>query len=145
MSEPLPYVDTDVLIRLITGDDRQKQADSKALFEQVEAGLLQVAAPDTVIADAVFVLASPRLYRLPRTEIRDQLRTLVNLPAFRIENRRAVLEALDLYASTNLDFGDAMIVTSMAQDGAKILYSYDTDFDRIPAVDRRIPAEFLSS
>ena len=52
-----PFVDTDVLIRLLTGDDLDKQARAATLFEQVEAGTLSVAAPDTVIADAVYVLA----------------------------------------------------------------------------------------
>lgn len=59
-----PYIDTDVIIRLLTGDDPQKQTAAKALFEQVERGTLTIAAPDTVIADAVFVLSSPRLYHL---------------------------------------------------------------------------------
>lgn len=61
----IPFVDTDVIIRLLTGDDPVKQAQAASLFEQVEQGKLSLAAPDTVIADAVFVLASPRLYHVP--------------------------------------------------------------------------------
>lgn len=53
----LPFVDTDVLIRLLTGDDPAKQAQAADLFEQVERGELQLAAPNTVIADAVYVLS----------------------------------------------------------------------------------------
>lgn len=52
------YVDTDVLIRLLTGDDLAKQAAAAALFERVERGELTLAAPDTVIGDAVYVLRS---------------------------------------------------------------------------------------
>ena len=47
-----PFIDTDVIIRFLTGDDPDKQAAATALFEQVEQGLLTVQAPDTVIADA---------------------------------------------------------------------------------------------
>lgn len=133
------FVDTDVLIRLLTGDDPKKQADAAALFEAVEAGKLTIAAPDTVIADAVYVLSSPRLYHLPRSEVQALLTPLVRLPKFKIRNRRSVLRALDLYASTNLDFGDAFIVTSMQQIGSKVLYSYDTDFDRLGSITRRPP------
>ncbi len=61
----VPYVDTDVIIRLGTGDDPAKQAAARALFRAVEEGRLTVAAPYTVIADAVFVLSSPRTYGLP--------------------------------------------------------------------------------
>lgn len=134
-----PFVDTDVLIRLLTGDDPQKQAAAAALFEQVEAGILRLAAPDTVVADAVYVLASPRLYHLPRAEIRDVLTPLVRLPGFRIRHRHALLRALDLYASTSLDFGDALIVASMWAQGSSVLYSYDAHFDRLPNVTRRVP------
>ena len=136
-----PFLDTDVLIRFLTGDDLQKQAEASALFEHVEAGALKVASPETVIADAVYVLASPRLYNLPRPRVRDLLTPLVRLPGFRVRNRRAVLAALDLFASQNVDFGDAMIVASMRQAGSRVLYSYDTDFDRVPDITRRTPGQ----
>ncbi|CAA9582462.1 MAG: hypothetical protein AVDCRST_MAG88-3514 [uncultured Thermomicrobiales bacterium] len=135
----VPFVDTDVLIRLLSGDDPQKQAAAAALFVEVEQGRLTVAAPETVIADAVYVLASPRLYHLPRAQVAALLTPLVRLTNFRVRNRRAVLRALDLYGSTSLDFGDALIVASMEQQHSRILYSYDADFDRIPSVQRQEP------
>lgn len=135
-----PFVDTDVLIRLLTGDDLDKQARAAALFEQVEAGTLSLAAPDTVIADAVYVLASPRLYHVPRAQIRDLLSALLRYPHFKLDNRRAVLRALELYATyAFLDFGDALIAASMEHAGSRRVYSFDTDFDRIPAIERIEP------
>jgi predicted nucleic acid-binding protein len=135
-----PFIDTDVIVRLLTGDDPEKQAASAALFEQVQAGTLQVAAPDTVIADAVYVLSSPRLYNLPRSEVRELLTPLVRLKGFKVKNRRVVLKALDLYGSMNIDFGDAFIAASMEQAGSKIVYSYDTDFDGIAGIERIEPS-----
>src|SRR6266702_6617299 len=105
-----PFIDTDVIIRFLTGDDLEKQAAATDLFEQVEQGLLTVLAPDTVIADAVFVLSSPRLYHITRSEVRELLAPLVHLSHFRVQNRSSVLRALDLYASTKLDFGDKLII-----------------------------------
>lgn len=134
-----PFVDTDVIIRLLSGDDLKKQAEASALFQAVEAGKLQVTAPVTVIADAVYVLSSPRLYRKGRTEVRDLLATLVRLTGFKIHHRHTVLNALDIYASSNLDFGDALIVASMEESDSQILYSYDADFDRFAAITRRVP------
>ncbi len=134
------FVDTDILIRLLTGDDPIKQESAAALFEQVESGALRLAAPDTVIADSVFVLSSPRLYHLPRPRVRELLAPLVRLPGFEIDNRRVVLAALDLFAGANIDFGDAMIVAAMRDAGVEALYSYDADFDRIPGIRRREPS-----
>jgi predicted nucleic acid-binding protein len=136
-----PFVDTDVIIRLLTGDDPDKEAEAAALFQAVEAGQVSLLAPDTVIADAVYVLSSPRLYNLPRRQIQALLMPLLRLPGFEVRNRRSVIRALELYASTRLDFGDALIVASMEQRGSRVLYSYDTHFDHIPGVDRRSPKE----
>lgn len=134
-----PFIDTDVIIRFLTGDDPKKQTAAAALFEQVEQGLLTIHAPDTVIADAVYVLSSPRLYHIARSDIQEMLASLVRLPQFHIQNRESVLRALDLYAATKLDFGDTLIIASMEQQGSHLLYSYDTDFDRISGITRQEP------
>ena len=134
-----PFIDTDVIIRFLTGDDSRKQAAASALFEQVEQGLLTISAPDTVIADAVYVLSSPRLYHLARHEVQELLSALVHLSHFQIQNRLAVLRALELYDSTNLDFGDTLILASMELQHSHILYSYDADFDRFDGISRQEP------
>lgn len=134
-----PFVDTDVLIRLLTGDDPKKQAHARTLFKQVESGEMILRASETVIADAVFVLSSPKLYNLPRTEVRDLLAPILRLPNFKVLRRQSVIRALDIYAATNLDFGDAFIVASMQANGSTLLYSYDGDFDHIPNLTRVEP------
>ena len=136
---PLPYADTDIIIRLLTGDDPAKQAAAADLFKRVERGELTVTAPTTVIADAVFVLSSRRLYALPRDQVAALLLPLVRLPHFRLRNRRAILAALALYGSSNLDFGDCLIIASMRQDRSQTLYSYDADFDSVAGVQRQEP------
>ncbi len=134
-----PFIDTNVFIRLLTGDDPAKQEAARRLFEQVEAGILTVRAPDTVIADVVFVLSSRRLYHLSRIAIRDGLVPLLRLPNLRLPNRRILVRALDLYAKTKLDFGDVMLLAAMERAGAVALYSWDEDFDAIPAITRLEP------
>ena len=137
MSEP--FIDTDVIIRLLTNDDPGKQKRAAKLFEQVETRKLTFFAPDTVIADAVYVLSSKQLYKKSREEVWELLVPLVRLPKFKVKNRRIVLLALAFYATTKLDFGDAMIVAAMEQVDSKVVYSYDTDFDKITRISRRTP------
>jgi predicted nucleic acid-binding protein len=79
------------------------------------------------------------LYHLPRSQVRDLLAPLVHLPGFLIHNKRAVLRALDLYASMNIDFGDALIVAAMEQAKSPVVYSYDAHFDRIAGITRAEP------
>lgn len=134
------FVDVNVLIRLLTGDDPTKQQASLQLFEQVETGSLTLYTPDTTIADAVFVLTSPRNYNLSRAHAAAMLTRLVRLRNFTVQNRGAVLRALDLFStSKDLDFGDAMIAALMERRGVSTVYSYDADFDRLPQIQRKEP------
>ena len=138
-------IDTDVIIHLLTSDDLKKQKASASLFEKVEKGKLVLSAPTTVIADCVYVLSSPRLYSLPKSKIRDLLTTLIHIPNFKVENKQNVLKALDLYASMNLDFGDAYLIASALRSKDKIICSYDHDFDRMTGIKRvllRQPGRF---
>lgn len=133
------FVDTNVFIRLITGDDPVKQAAARALFRRVEAGELTLRAPETVIADAVFVLCVSKQYRLSRQLIHSELTALISLPAFKLPNRRILMRALDIFAETRLDFGDSIIIANMERRGERDLYSYDGDFDRRIGINRLEP------
>ena len=134
-----PFVDADIIVRLLTGDDLRKQEQSAALFERVERGDIRLRTPITTIADVVYVLSSPRLYAMSHGQVADMLKTLIRLPGFVVENRAAVLGALDLFASTRLDFGDALIAASMALTGESMVYSYDHHFDKLASVTRVEP------
>ena len=133
------FVDTDVLVRLIAGDDPSKRRAAEVLFMSVEDGQVTLACPVTVIADAVYVLTSPRFYAMDRGHVAAALTLLVDLPHFRVDRRRLVLQALELFAATRLDFGDAMLVASMEEAGVTTLYSYDRDYDRLPQIHRQEP------
>ena len=139
-----PFIDTDVIIRFLTGDDMSKQAEAAALFEAIKAGDLVVHAPVTVIADAVYVLSSRRLYGVPRDAVGRLLTPIVRLPGLRIRNRRAILRALSLYAATTLDFSDALIVAEMERLHARVVCSYDEHFDQIHTLRRLAPAQVLA-
>ena len=134
------WLDTDVIIRFLTGDDTEKQRRAQALFEQVEDGRLTVRVPQTVIADAVYVLHSKQLYNRTKREVAELLLPLVQLPHLRIYQRGVVVRALQLYgALARLDFTDALLVALMEGPGPSVAYSWDTDYDGIAAVTRREP------
>lgn len=133
------FVDTDILIRYLTGDDAKKQAAAAALFDQVSNGELVLMAPDTVISDAVFVLSSSKLYNLPRTQVRDLLVALLRNPNFKVQNHSLLVKSLVLYADCNVDFGDVVLIVSMQHSKSTIQYSFDHDFDQFNRIERREP------
>ncbi len=133
------FLDTNIIIRFLTGDDPEKQEAAAALFDRIASNELTVSAPDTIIAECVHVLSSKRLYNKSREEIRLALSPLVALDSFKIANRRPLLRALDLYVAYPIDFDDAFLKAMMEVENAHALYSYDTDFDRFPDVTRKEP------
>lgn len=133
------FIDTDIIIRLLTGDDPKKKQQAIKLFKKVAAETLELHAGETVIADAVYVLSSKKLYSLSRENIRDLLSALLQYSNFKLDNKNTIIDALDIYASTNLDFGDALLVVLTQQSKEKIIYSYDHDFDKFPKIIRQEP------
>jgi predicted nucleic acid-binding protein len=138
-SHALPFLEANILIRLLTGDDPQKQARARALFKQIEAGSLTVAVPATVIFECIFVLTSPRLYHLAKHEAVGLLLPIIRLPHLKLENRQTVLRAGDIYVMSSLSFGDAYIAATMEQAQSTTLYSYDRGFDQLKGFIRKEP------
>lgn len=101
---------------------------------------MRLRAPATVVADAVFVLSSPRTYGFDRARVRAALAPLLAMPGFEVADRALLRRALGVYvAHPQLDFGDAAIVAAMQLDGAADLFACDRDFDRVPGIARVEP------
>ena len=136
---PDPYLDTNIIVRLLTGDDLAKQAASAKLFKEVAQGKVMISSTDAIIAETVFVLSSPNLYHLPKGKIRDLLITLLAYPNFKVKNKQVVIQALHYYADKNLDFGDAVLVVLTQKSKEKTIYSYDHDFNKFSDIIRKEP------
>ncbi|MDQ3044412.1 MAG: hypothetical protein M3R06_04565 [Chloroflexota bacterium] len=96
-------------------------------------------APEIVIANAVFVLSSKRLYALEREHVAELLSPLVRLPGFHVRNRGAVLRAFAIFATNRVDCGDVMIVANVERTGIGEMVSYNRDSDRFPDINRSEP------
>lgn len=136
---PVAYLDTNVFIRHITQDNPPMAQQARVLFEQLEAGQVTATTCEGVIVEAVQVLSSRVLYNLPRAQLRQHLSNLLSARGLRIPRIRVYMQALDLYATTNLDFVDALIVAHMQRDRINVVVSFDQDFDRVPQITRREP------
>jgi predicted nucleic acid-binding protein len=97
-------VDTNIIVRLLTGDDPAQLERARRLFEAETVFL-----PKTVILEAEWVLRS--LYGLAPKEIAGALSAMVALPQIRCEDVATVIEALECLLQ-GLDFADALHVAS---------------------------------
>lgn len=133
------FLDTKVFVRYFARDELDHAARADILFAQVQAGDRVVTTCEAVIAEVVHVLSSPHLYHRSRAEIRGYLLQVLTLRGMELPNKRAYLRALELYASQNIDFVDALLVAHMERTGTSTVVSFDRDFDRIEGVIRVEP------
>jgi predicted nucleic acid-binding protein len=131
----MQFVDTNIFIRFLTGDDPEKAQQCKLLFERANRGEVDLTTSESVIAEIVFILSSKRLYNQSRSDIRSRLYPLISIQGLKIAHRRVYLRALDIYEKNNLDFEDALTVARMEQQDLTQIYSYDRDFDTVDGIE----------
>jgi|SRR5664279_1312608 predicted nucleic-acid-binding protein len=111
-------VDTDVLVRLLTGDDPEQEAAARSLFASEPIWI-----PKTVLLETGWVLRS--LYGFEESAIRDAFTKLLGLKNVRIEDEPAVAAALALTAH-GIELADAMHLSSRPPGAAFV--SFDKSF-----------------
>jgi predicted nucleic acid-binding protein len=135
----MEFLDTNIILRYVTKDDPDQSARSLAFLQELEAGRRTVATCEGVVVEVVQVLESKRLYNFPRAAIHAALTDVIRMRGIRLPHKRTYLRALDLYASTKLDFVDALAVAHMERATITTIVSFDRDFDDITGITRREP------
>ena len=133
------YVDTNVILRFLTGDPPDLAAQARVLFDAVERGELVVVVDEIIVAETVWVLQS--FYGYPPSEIARVLQELLSHDGLQMDDRVGLLTALSLFADKNVDFADALVAVHMGQQGVEMIFSFDHHFDRLPGIVRRSPGE----
>jgi predicted nucleic-acid-binding protein len=117
--DDIVFVDTNVFLRFFVKDVESQYEKARALFEKAEAGKIKLETSELVIAEIVWVLES--FYGFNRKEITDVLITLLSSRNLKIANSARVSDAVQLYASGNMDFIDAYNIAYMkSKEFAKV-------------------------
>ena len=133
------FLDTNILLRYLTGDDEQKASAAFNLLLKVERGEEVVVTSDLVIAETVFTLQSPRGYGLSRELIRARLEPIITLRGLRLPHKCLYNRVFELYCEHRISFVDAYNAAYMESRRITEIYSYDTDFDRVEGISRVEP------
>jgi predicted nucleic acid-binding protein len=138
---PVVMLDVNPIIRLLTQDHPDQSARARVLFERAGRGEFVLHVTEGVVVDVVYILASPRLYNLPRTEIAGRLERFFTLKGLRIPQKRTYQRALELWVTTPQvkDFTDTLLVAQMERLKVTTIASFDRDFDRFPQITRLEP------
>lgn len=135
------FLDTNILLRFLTGDDPAKAAASADLLVRADAGEEELLTSETVIAEVFYVLTRGRSgYQVERVELAERMKPVIVARSLRLPDKASVLRALDVYETyPALDFEDALSVAHMESSGISEIVSYDRGFDRVEGVVRVEP------
>ena len=129
-------LDTNVIVRFLTGDHRAHSPRSRSLFARAAAGDVTLVVTDLARAETVWVLQS--FYELDRDAIAAALKDLIESTGIEVENKAVLLSALRNFAQTDVNFVDAYHATIAAAESIAIA-SFDRDFDQFVDVKRVEP------
>ena len=126
-------LDTNVLIRHLTGDPPDMAARATAVLASDERLLLA----DLIVAECIYVLES--FYEVPRKQVAELMRAAIAAPTLVTVDPASLLRALEVYELDRLDFAEAYLVALAEATGVREIVSFDRTIDRIESVTRREP------
>jgi predicted nucleic acid-binding protein len=127
------FVDTNILVRHLTGDPPEMSAWATA-YLRTERELILT---DLVVAETVDVLES--FYKAPRSQIANAVRSLVALDSVVTVDPTLLLRTLEVYELAGLDFAEAYLVGCAESTGVNRVASFDRSIDRVGTVERIEP------
>jgi len=127
------FVDTNVLVRHLTGDPPELAARAARYLAAADELLL----PDLIMAEVAYVLES--FYEAPRAQVATTLRAVLAFPAIRVLDADLLQRAIEVYEVHRLDFADAYLVANAERTGIGVIASFDRSIDRISTVRREEP------
>lgn len=116
-------VDTNALVRFLTGAPADQARRVRRLFERADAGDIELVTVPSVVAEVLYVLID--YYELARREAFDTVSDLCATRVLTVEHESAVLDALAVAAERDLDFVDALLVHLGRALGADRVFSFD--------------------
>ncbi len=131
------FVDTNIFLRYLTGDDPPKYERCRGLFKRAVEGELDLSTSVMVIAELIWTLLS--YYKVAKAEVVEKVSVIIGSENIFIPDKNLLADALVLYSRKNIDFIDAYHVIFMKYHGFREIYSYDEDFDIIEDIQRREP------
>ena len=127
------FIDTNVLIRHLTGDPPDLAARATQFISEAEELLLA----DLIVAEVVYVLES--FYEVSRQRIATSMRSLLTLNSVVVVDVALLLRSIEIYEHDRLDFAEAYLVACAESTGVRRVASFDRSLDRVETIERIEP------
>ena len=136
MIVPRYHLDSNILLRFLTGEPPDMFAAASALIRSAEKGEALLELSPLVLAETAFTLES--YYRVPRKDVAKALAECVNRLGFRLADRERLLDALNRVQTSGVHLVDGYLAAASAETKMPVA-SFDRDFDKFRDVTRFEP------
>ncbi|HEX6254961.1 MAG TPA: PIN domain-containing protein [Euzebyales bacterium] len=127
------FVDTNILVRHLTGDPEPLAARATAFL----AAATELLLTDLIAAETVDVLGS--FYETPRVQVAEAMRSLIAFDAIVCVDPALLLRAIEVYEVDRIDFAEAYLVACAECTDVSTIASFDRSLDRVVTVTRLEP------
>jgi predicted nucleic acid-binding protein len=120
--------DTNILLRLLSGEPPGQAQAARKLFESAANGEVALEVPTLIVAEAYYTLVS--YYQVEKKLAAEKLAMLLKQHGVKLRESAVVLAALDRLQTTNVGFSDAYLAATAEHEKLQVA-SFDSDFDRL--------------
>ncbi len=128
MSATRYLVDTNILLRFLSGEPAPQAAAARKLFGQAAAGEIVLDVSPVIVAEAFYTLVS--FYEVDRKAAAEKLSLLLQQHGVKLRDESQVLLALERLQTANIGFADAFLAAGAAEEKVPVV-SFDRDFDKL--------------
>lgn len=129
-------VDTNVLLRFLSGAPAAQAAAARKLFLRAHAGEVVLDISPVIVAESFYTLVS--FYGVERKAAAEKLSVLLRQRGVKLRDANQVLAALERLQSVQVGFADAYLAAGAADEQIAVA-SFDRDFDKFKGVTRYEP------
>jgi len=134
---PRYLVDTNILLRFLTGEPVGQAAAARKLFADAAAGGVVLDVSPVIVAETIYTLLS--FYEVERKEAVEKLALLLRQPGLKLRQETQLLSALERLRATNVGYADAFLAAGGAEENVAVA-SFDRDLDKFTDVKRFEPS-----
>jgi predicted nucleic-acid-binding protein len=132
------FIDTSVILRILTKDDKNKMENAVRLIKDSAKNGIYLHVLPVALIETVFVLE--KIYKFSKLEIKELIEGILNTPELHCELDNIFRQAVSLYSEKNIKFGDALMSSWAIEKGISVVYAYDMkDFKRVSGLEVKNP------
>jgi len=112
-------LDANIIVRFFEGESAVHYEKSASIIRDISVGKVKALLLDMIVAEIIYV--TRRVYMREKSEIVQVLKEIISMPYLYVNNQLLLFQALDIYASANIDFADAVLCAKKQVEGYEVL------------------------